>query len=163
MSIVDSQAGVFGPWPKHSPDLPERIARTWSAAIAHFAPHLRGAGAPPHRRAISWQAPGSWRRSPRRPHNIICVGKNYRAHAHEFTKSGFDAGAKAEDAIPEHPIIFTKPSSSIVGPDDAIPLWDGLDAAVDYEAELAVVIGRGGRAISRDRAFDACLRLYHPQ
>ena len=83
----------------------------------------------------------------------MCVGKNYHAHAHEFTRSGFDAGSKAEEAIPEHPIIFTKPSSSITGPGDDIPLWPGVDAAVDYEAELAVVIGRGGRMIPRAQAL----------
>ncbi len=89
----------------------------------------------------------------RPPHNILCVGKNYRAHAEEFSKSGFDAGSTAQDAIPQHPIIFTKPSSSISGPEDDIPLFPGLDQAVDYEAELAVVIGKGGRAISRGDAM----------
>jgi 2-keto-4-pentenoate hydratase/2-oxohepta-3-ene-1,7-dioic acid hydratase in catechol pathway len=87
------------------------------------------------------------------PHNIMCVGKNYRAHAHEFSRSGYDAGASAEDAIPQHPVIFTKPSTSIAGPNDDIPLLPGLDAAVDYEAELAVVIGRTGRFITRAAAM----------
>ena len=87
------------------------------------------------------------------PHNILCVGKNYRAHAEEFSKSGFDAGGSANSAIPQYPIIFTKPSSSISGPEDDIPLFPGLDEAVDYEAELAVVIGKGGRAISRADAM----------
>jgi 2-keto-4-pentenoate hydratase/2-oxohepta-3-ene-1,7-dioic acid hydratase in catechol pathway len=90
----------------------------------------------------------------RPPHNIICVGKNYRAHAEEFSKSGFDAGSSAQDAIPQYPIVFTKPSSSISGPTDDIPLFPGLDDAVDYEAELAVVIGKGGRAISRENAMN---------
>ena len=85
------------------------------------------------------------------PHNVMCVGKNYHAHAQEFARSGFDAGAN--EAIPEYPIVFTKPSSSISGPYDDIPLWPGMDAAVDYEAELAVVIGRGGRRISRANAM----------
>lgn len=87
------------------------------------------------------------------PHNIMCIGKNYHAHAHEFAKSGFDAGARTEEAIPDCPIVFTKPSSSIAAQGDPIPLWDGLDTAVDYEAELAVVIGRGGRAIARGAAM----------
>ena len=88
------------------------------------------------------------------PHNVICVGKNYFAHAHEFTKSGFDAGATAADAVPQHPIIFTKASGAISGPADEIPLWPGLDEAVDYEAELVVVIGKAGRFIPRERALD---------
>lgn len=87
------------------------------------------------------------------PHNILCVGKNYRAHAEEFSKSGFDSGSSAKSAIPQHPIVFTKPFSSISGPDDDIPLFPGLDEAVDYEAELAVIIGEGGRAISRAAAM----------
>lgn len=59
----------------------------------------------------------------------------------------------AADAVPQHTIIFTKPSSSIAGPFDDIPLWPGLDEAVDYEAELAVVIGRGGRFIPPEQAM----------
>jgi len=88
------------------------------------------------------------------PHNVMCVGKNYFAHAHEFTKSGFDAGATAADAVPQHPIIFTKPSGAIFGPADDIPLWPGLDEAVDYEAELVVVVGKSGRFIPRERALE---------
>jgi len=87
------------------------------------------------------------------PHNIICVGKNYRAHAEEFSKSGFDAGSSAAEAIPEFPIIFSKPATTITGPDAPIPLIHGLDEAVDYEAELAVIIGKGGRFISRAEAM----------
>jgi 2-keto-4-pentenoate hydratase/2-oxohepta-3-ene-1,7-dioic acid hydratase in catechol pathway len=85
------------------------------------------------------------------PHNIMCVGKNYREHAREFHRSGFDATADSD--IPAEPIVFTKPSSSISGPYADIPLWPGLDESVDYEAELAVIIGRGGRMISRDAAM----------
>ncbi len=89
----------------------------------------------------------------RPPHNIMCIGKNYRAHAEEFAKSGFDAGSSAKDAIPDCPIVFSKPSSSISGPWSDIPLLAGLDAAVDYEAELGVVIGKAGRAIPREAAM----------
>jgi 2-keto-4-pentenoate hydratase/2-oxohepta-3-ene-1,7-dioic acid hydratase in catechol pathway len=83
----------------------------------------------------------------RPPHNIMCVGKHCQAHAREFHRSGFDATAGS--GIPDEPIVFTKPSRSISGPYAGIPLWPGLDESVDYEAELAVVIGRGGRMISR--------------
>ena len=86
------------------------------------------------------------------PHNIMCVGKNYRAHAREFHRSGFDATADSD--IPTEPIVFTKPSSSISGPYDDIPLWPALDESVDYEAELAVVIGRAGRMISHESALN---------
>jgi 2-keto-4-pentenoate hydratase/2-oxohepta-3-ene-1,7-dioic acid hydratase in catechol pathway len=151
VSIVDTHDEVYWPLNEAIAGLPERIAHDMVSAIGHFA-HLAGSAAPA---AAGHSLEGARLLAPipAPPHNIMCVGKNYFAHAHEFTKSGFDAGARAEDAIPEHPIIFTKPSSSIAAPGDAIPLWDGLDEAVDYEAELAVVIGRGGRAISRDDAM----------
>jgi len=151
VSLIDTHDEVYWPLNDAVPGLPERIAYDMVAAIAHFGPVA--AAAAPAAAGFSLQGARVLAPIPAPPHNIMCVGKNYRAHAHEFTKSGFDAGAKAEEAIPEYPIIFTKPSSSIAGPSDDIPLWPGLDAAVDYEAELAVVIGRGGRAIPRDQAL----------
>jgi 2-keto-4-pentenoate hydratase/2-oxohepta-3-ene-1,7-dioic acid hydratase in catechol pathway len=152
VSIVDTLSGVFWPLANLHPELPPSVTADMVAAIAHFG-RVAEAGPPT---SPGHPLSGAKVLAPiaAPPHNIMCVGKNYRAHAHEFTRSGFDAGAKAEEAIPDYPIIFTKPASAIIGPDEAIPLWDGLDAAVDYEAELAVVIGRGGRAIPRDRAFD---------
>ena len=82
---------------------------------------------------------------PRPPRNVFCVGKNYREHAHEFANSGFDASATKGDAVPAFPIVFSKPPSSVIGPGDAIDsALDSLDS-VDYEAELAIVIGRAGR------------------
>ncbi|MCI0756177.1 fumarylacetoacetate hydrolase family protein [Teichococcus vastitatis] len=91
---------------------------------------------------------------PRPPRNIFCVGKNYYAHAREFAGSGYDSSSTgAADAIPQAPIIFSKPFTAISGPWDDIPLWPGLDEGVDYEAELAVVIGRGGRNIARADAM----------
>ncbi len=83
--------------------------------------------------------------APRR--NIICVGKNYREHADEFSRSGFDGSSTATDAVPKHPIFFTKPATSVIGPGGAIDPHSELTDSVDYEAELAVIIGRGGRGI----------------
>jgi 2-keto-4-pentenoate hydratase/2-oxohepta-3-ene-1,7-dioic acid hydratase in catechol pathway len=82
---------------------------------------------------------------PRPPRNIFCVGKNYRDHAREFSRSGFDSSAGKGEAVPELPIIFSKPPSSVIGP--GTPVDASLDplSSVDYEAELAVVIGRSGR------------------
>lgn len=81
--------------------------------------------------------------------NILCVGKNYVAHAAEFTRSGYDGTAKSlTDPVPDAPIIFTKAPCSMVGAhDDVLPPWD-LTTEVDYEAELGVVIGHGGRRIA---------------
>lgn len=87
--------------------------------------------------------------------NVMCVGKNYHAHAHEFTNSGFDSSAKdTSEAIPTDPIIFTKAPETIVANGDDIRYPDGISDAIDYEAELAVVIGKGGRGISRAEALD---------
>jgi 2-keto-4-pentenoate hydratase/2-oxohepta-3-ene-1,7-dioic acid hydratase in catechol pathway len=90
---------------------------------------------------------------PRPRRNIFCVGKNYREHAREFTASGFDSSAaKAADAIPEFPIVFSKVPESVIGPGEAIVLPTTLSNAIDYEAELAVIIGKGGRGIARAEA-----------
>lgn len=86
--------------------------------------------------------------------NILCVGKNYVAHATEFTRSGYDGTAKSlADPVPEHPILFTKAPCTMIGAtDEILPPWD-ITAEVDYEAELGVVIGRGGRRIARADAL----------
>jgi 2-keto-4-pentenoate hydratase/2-oxohepta-3-ene-1,7-dioic acid hydratase in catechol pathway len=86
--------------------------------------------------------------------NIFCVGKNYREHAREFSRSGFEAGAVAGAEVDEYPAIFTKPRTAIAGPGDVIDLHANATQSVDYEAELAVVIGRGGINIRADDAFD---------
>lgn len=84
------------------------------------------------------------------PRNVMCVGKNYFDHAHEFAKSGFDSSSSGHaDAIPEAPIIFTKAPETIIGNGDAIRYPHGVSDSIDYEAELGVVIGRGGRGISK--------------
>jgi 2-keto-4-pentenoate hydratase/2-oxohepta-3-ene-1,7-dioic acid hydratase in catechol pathway len=152
VALVDPSKGLFWSLEEAVPGLPSRIAGDMVAAIAHLgnvssiaAPGVSGHTLDGARLLAPIPVP---------PHNIMCVGKNYRAHAREFTKSGYDSGATAADVVPEHPIIFTKPSSSISGPFDDIPLWPGLDEAVDYEAELAVVIGKVGRFIPRERALE---------
>lgn len=88
---------------------------------------------------------------PRR--NIICVGKNYHEHAKEFHSSGFDASA-GTDAIPEHPIIFSKASTTVIGPGDPVPASADPTQSVDYEAELAVVIGKTCKNVKAANAYD---------
>ena len=89
---------------------------------------------------------------PRPAKNILCVGKNYHDHAREFHNSGFDASGGA-DAIPELPIIFTQWPNSVIGPDEPIPSANDYTSSTDYEGELAVVIGEGGRNVEKARAF----------
>ncbi|MBF0276131.1 MAG: fumarylacetoacetate hydrolase family protein [SAR324 cluster bacterium] len=92
---------------------------------------------------------------PRPIRNIMCVGKNYYTHAHEFAQSGFDKSAsKTDPDIPVAPIIFTKAPSSVIGTREQIVKPRKLGQKVDYEAELGVVIGKGGRNISKEIAYD---------
>jgi 2-keto-4-pentenoate hydratase/2-oxohepta-3-ene-1,7-dioic acid hydratase in catechol pathway len=89
---------------------------------------------------------------PRPPKNVFCVGKNYREHAKEFAGSGFDGGAK--DVVPPHPVVFTKPHTAIIATGE--PILSELDptGGLDYEGELAVVIGHGGRGIAKAEALN---------
>ncbi|HLU58933.1 MAG TPA: fumarylacetoacetate hydrolase family protein [Pseudonocardia sp.] len=90
---------------------------------------------------------------PRPRRNVWCVGKNYRAHALEVVGTGLDDAGEA-DAVPERPVVFSKATTAVVGPDAEIDPHRGVTAELDYEGELAVIIGRGGRAIPAERAFD---------
>ena len=89
---------------------------------------------------------------PRPRRNIFCVGKNYFDHAHEFASSGFDSSA-AKGAIPEAPIIFSKVPECVVRTGDPIRIDASVSTAIDYEAELAVIIGKGGRNIAPEAAL----------
>jgi 2-keto-4-pentenoate hydratase/2-oxohepta-3-ene-1,7-dioic acid hydratase in catechol pathway len=73
--------------------------------------------------------------------NIFCLGRNYADHAAE-------RGA----AVPEHPVYFTKPGATVVGPGDDV-VAHAVTRELDYEVELAVVIGSGGRDIARADAL----------
>jgi len=88
---------------------------------------------------------------PRPRRNLFCVGRNYRSHARELASSVFADVGKREDPWP---IIFTKFPETVVGPKAPIMLPRGISAQTDYEAELAVVIGRGGTNIRAARAME---------
>jgi 2-keto-4-pentenoate hydratase/2-oxohepta-3-ene-1,7-dioic acid hydratase in catechol pathway len=97
--------------------------------------------------AISLRAPLP---QPRR--NLFCVGRNYRAHAAELAGTVFRESLPKQD---EWPIVFTKMPETVIGPFDTVRLpGRTVTEQIDYESELAVVIGRGGRDIPRARAMD---------
>lgn len=75
--------------------------------------------------------------------NILCLGKNYLEHAQEVAQKMQVSG----DA-PAKPIIFTKATTAVIAPGMPIPSYPQLTRKLDYEAELALVIGRGGRDIA---------------
>ncbi len=79
------------------------------------------------------------------PANILCIGLNYREHA-----------AESGSPIPEHPVLFIKNSAALNNPFDPIELPENSEQ-VDYEAELAIVIGRTARKVSRADALDYVL------
>jgi len=91
---------------------------------------------------------------PRPPRNIFCVGKNYRDHAREFANSGYEAGAVKGAEIDDYPAVFTKPATCVVGPGATVETHPTVTSSVDYEVELTIVIGKGGRDIKRADAFD---------
>ncbi|MBY8912549.1 fumarylacetoacetate hydrolase family protein [Bacillus sp. YC2] len=82
---------------------------------------------------------------PRPSKNVICIGKNYRDHAIEM-------GSEAD--IPEHPMVFTKSPTTVIGHGDTVKSHAGVTEQLDYEGELAVVISKNGSHISKEEAHD---------
>ena len=88
---------------------------------------------------------------PMQRRNIFCVGRNYHAHAKELSGSVFKNNAAKVDSWP---IVFTKVPECVIGPNDEVRLpGEAISAQIDYEAELAVVIGKPGRNITREDAM----------
>lgn len=86
---------------------------------------------------------------PRPKRNIFCVGRNYREHADELSDSIF----KGNSVVDQWPIIFSKLPECVIGPMADVRLPTGISTDIDYEAELAVVIGKQGINISREDAL----------
>jgi 2-keto-4-pentenoate hydratase/2-oxohepta-3-ene-1,7-dioic acid hydratase in catechol pathway len=132
-------------------DLPPEAAALGALAVVDLQAQGRpmpATGAPVAIDAIQLTAP-----IPRPRRNIFCVGKNYHAHAKEFAGSGFDSSAKAGGDIPSVPIFFTKVPESVIGPTDAIVVPKEVSTAIDYEVELTVIIGKGGKGIRKQDAL----------
>ena len=83
--------------------------------------------------------------APALPSKIIAVGKNYAEHAKEMG-----------DDVPAEPMIFLKPSTSVIGPGDTIDL-PAMSQQIEHEAELAIVIGRLCKEVPRERVNDVVL------
>lgn len=81
--------------------------------------------------------------------NVFCVGRNYAEHIAEG-----DRAQNQKVGVTEHPVFFTKPPTSIVPPDGDVLIFPSVSESVDYEVELAVVIGKPGRNIPRETAMD---------
>ena len=87
---------------------------------------------------------------PRR--NIFCVGKNYFAHAKEFNNSGFDSSTKEE--VPSVPVIFTKATTAVTGPNAPIISSNDPTNSVDYECELCFIVKKKAHKVSKAQAFE---------
>jgi 2,4-didehydro-3-deoxy-L-rhamnonate hydrolase len=85
---------------------------------------------------------------PRR--NVFCMGWNYLSHFEE----GQGRRPNQEEELPEYPTFFDKPTTTVIGPYAGIPFDPNFSEKMDYEAELAVVIGRTGRSIPATEAMD---------
>lgn len=80
--------------------------------------------------------------------NVFCIGKNYADHAAEIAdKMGISAD------LPKYPIVFTKATNTLIGPLDTIPLHAGITQKIDYEGELALVVGKSGINIPKQDAW----------
>ena len=88
---------------------------------------------------------------PKPERNIYCVGWNYLEH---FEEGKEVRGDKGITTLPEHPVFFTKGTHTMNGPFEAIPYEPSYTATADWEAELAVVIGKKGRNISEEKAME---------
>ncbi|WP_144633791.1 fumarylacetoacetate hydrolase family protein [Bordetella genomosp. 13] len=86
---------------------------------------------------------------PRR--NLWCVGRNYKAHAKELAATVFKDSPRDTAAWP---IVFTKAPETVIGPYAPVQLPGPVSAQIDYEAELAIVIGKPGKNIAREDALD---------
>jgi len=140
---VDDIDGTVSPF-----DIPAGDADTGVAALISRNGLLPGTLSPIRLDRVTLDAP-----IPRPRRNIFCVGKNYHEHAHEFSRSGFDS-SDSDEAVPQHPIIFSKVPDTVIAPAADVIIDPAVSTAIDYEAELAVIIGKPGRAIAPENALE---------
>ncbi|MGW6458096.1 fumarylacetoacetate hydrolase family protein [Streptomyces sp. NPDC055078] len=87
--------------------------------------------------------------APLRPGKIVGVGLNYTEHVAESART-----LDTDKELPQRPVLFSKPSTAVVGPDEAILHNADLTTQLDWEVELAVVIGRTASRVTQDSALD---------
>lgn len=87
--------------------------------------------------------------APLRPGKIIGVGLNYTEHVAESART-----LDTDNELPQRPVLFSKPATAVVGPDEPIQHNADLTGQLDWECELAVVIGRTARRVPPERALD---------
>ncbi|PMR75750.1 fumarylacetoacetate hydrolase family protein [Billgrantia endophytica] len=147
IALVDSDAQRYWPLsalvPGFNGDM-HQLVQDWESLKDSLSP--KGEGHPLEE--VRLEAPIQPRR------NMFCVGKNYFEHAAEFSHSGFDSSTSSDDVVPKFPIIFTKAYNTLIADGDEIPRHAKVTEQLDYEAEFAIIIGKGGRGIGKTEAFD---------
>lgn len=86
---------------------------------------------------------------PRPQKNIFCIGKNYVEHALEFDKTG-----DVNTAVPKLPVVFSKPPTCVIGTGAIVKNHKHMTSKIDYEVELAVIIGKTASQVTKDKAYD---------
>ncbi len=130
-------------WPGSMLELIDAGPPRWHALGAEAA-RLRREGQKLAHAAVEWLAP-----IPRPRKNVMCLGWNYAEHVAESAQA---SGRQAEP--PKDPVVFTKSVTSVNAPYGDVPAQPEVTAQLDWEVELGVVIGIGGRAIARGRALE---------
>jgi len=147
--VIDVADALKTTWAGPPPDtllaLIEAGRSAWHEAAAILQPLLARADANDVRmKDVRLHAP-----IPRPRKNIFCLGQNYLSHAKEAARA-----RERELKIPEVPVFFTKTPTTVTGPYDDVP-WDpAVTSQVDYEVELAVIVGTRIKNVSRDTALD---------
>jgi 2-keto-4-pentenoate hydratase/2-oxohepta-3-ene-1,7-dioic acid hydratase in catechol pathway len=136
-----------GSLPRTLPDLIREGREAWSRLAARIAKAASGEVPAPAKYSadvVRWHAPIS-----RPSKNVVCLGLNYQDHVKESAQA-----RGREVKIPEHPVFFTKSPTAVNGPFDPIPRDPQITQQLDYEVELGVIIGVGGKNITRANALD---------
>jgi 2-keto-4-pentenoate hydratase/2-oxohepta-3-ene-1,7-dioic acid hydratase in catechol pathway len=147
--VIDVSEAVKYTWPGPAPDsllaLIEAGPDAWQRMASLLQPKLASAETgSPRLQDIQYHAP-----IPRPRKNIFCLGQNYLSHAKEAARA-----RERELKLPDVPIFFTKTPTTVTGPFDAVP-WDpSVTQQLDYEAELAVIVGLVTKNVSRAQALE---------
>jgi 2-keto-4-pentenoate hydratase/2-oxohepta-3-ene-1,7-dioic acid hydratase in catechol pathway len=143
LGLLDGNVVIVPPtgWPESMLGLIEAGPDAWQRLRA-TAPRLAASGTRLALDSLELLAP-----IPRPRKNVVCLGWNYAEHVSE---SAAASGRQPEP--PKDPVVFTKSVTSVNGPYADVPAHAGVTAQLDWEVELGVVIGVGGRAIARERA-----------
>jgi 2-keto-4-pentenoate hydratase/2-oxohepta-3-ene-1,7-dioic acid hydratase in catechol pathway len=142
--VLDVAAASSGPYAGRAADMLSLIEAGPEALTA-----LRALAADPPRDAVA----GATRLLapiPRPRRNVFCVGRNYMDHVAEGDRT---RGIEKSE-LPKYPQFFTKAPECVIGPEESIPDHAGTTQWLDYEVELAAVIGLEGRDIPAERALD---------